>query len=83
LKEFAQHQVDGRMSPAFLAAAYGHLGQASEARAALARYRALTPLTLDAFATDNLRDPAQRKLFLEGIALAQGKVPSDGPAGAA
>ena len=75
LKEFAQH-VDSRAPHAFLAAAYGHLAQLSEARAALARYRALTPQTLDAFATYSLRDRAQRKLFLDGIALAEGKSPA-------
>ena len=77
LKEHAQH-VDAPMPQAFLAAAYGHLGQAGEAQAALARYRALSPQTLDAFAANWLRDPAQRKLFLDGIALAEGKTPSDG-----
>ena len=81
LKEHAQH-VDAAMAPAFLAAAYGHLAQASEARAALARYRALSPQTLDALAVNWLRDPAQRKLFLDGIALAEGKTPADNPAGA-
>ena len=71
LKEMAQH-VDAPMPQAFLAAAYGHLAQASEAQAALARYRALSSQTLDAFAANQLRDLAQRKLFLDGIALAEG-----------
>ena len=75
LKEFAQH-VDAPMPQAFLAASYGHLAQASEAQAALARYRALSSQTLDAFAANRLRDPAQRKLFLDGIALAEGKSPA-------
>jgi adenylate cyclase len=81
LKEHAQH-VDTPLPQAFLAAAYGHLAQLSEAQAALARYRALSPQTLDAFAANWLRDPAQRKLFLDGIALAEGKTPSDGAASA-
>jgi len=81
LQEHAQH-VDAPMPQAFLAAAYGHLGQASEAQAALARYRALSPQTLDAFAASHLRDLAQRKLFLDGIALAGGNGPADGSAGA-
>ena len=76
LKEFAQH-VDTPMAQAYLAAAYGHLAQAGEARAALARYRALSPQTLEAFAAIWLRDPAQRKLFLDGIALAEGKMLSN------
>ena len=79
LKEFAQ-QVDAPAPQAFLAAAYGHLAQASEAQAALARFRALSPQTLDAFAVIWLRDPAQRKLFLDGIALAEGNGPADGTA---
>ena len=37
-------------------------------QAALARYRALSPQTLGAFAANWLRDPAQRKLF-EGMEL--------------
>jgi len=71
LKELAQHFATP-MPQAFLAASYGHLAQLSEAQAALARFRALTPETLDRFAVNSLRDPAQRKLFLDGIALAQG-----------
>jgi hypothetical protein len=51
LKEFAQ-QVDALAPQAFLAAAYGHLGEAGEAQAALARYRALSPQTLDTFAAN-------------------------------
>jgi TolB-like protein len=80
LKEFAQH-VDSPLPQAILAAAYGHLAQLSEAQAALARYRALSPQTLEAFATNWLRDPAQRKLFLDGIALAEGKGQTDAPPG--
>jgi adenylate cyclase len=49
MKEQLQH-VDAPMPQAFLAAAYGHLGQAGEAQAALARYRAISPQTLDALA---------------------------------
>jgi predicted Zn-dependent protease len=74
LKEHAQHAP--MMPQAFLAAAYGHLGQAGEAQEALARYRALSSQPLDAFAANWLRDPAQRKLFLDGIALAEGKSPA-------
>ena len=77
LKEHAQH-VDAPMPQAFLAAAYGHLTQSGEAQAALARYRALSPQTLDAFAANWLRDPAQRKLFLDGIALAEDGAPASG-----
>jgi TolB-like protein len=81
LKEQAQHSA-APMPPAFLAAAYGHLAQASEAQAALARFRALSSQPLEAFAANWLRDPAQRKLFLDGIALAEGKMPPDAVAGA-
>ncbi len=72
LKEHAQH-VDAPMPQAFLAAAYGHLAQGGEAQAALARYRALSSQPLGAFAANWLRDPAQRKLFLDGISLASGR----------
>jgi TolB-like protein len=78
LKEFAQH-VDTPLPQAFLAAAYGHLAQASSAQAALARYRALSSQPLEAFAANWLRDPAQRKLFLDGIAIAEGRAPADTP----
>jgi adenylate cyclase len=81
LKEHAQH-VGAPTPQAFLAAAYGHLGQAGEAQAALARYRALSPQPLDAFAANWFHDPAQRKLFLDGIALAEGKSRADDPADA-
>jgi tetratricopeptide (TPR) repeat protein len=75
LKAFAQH-VDSPMPQAYLAASYGHLGQASEAQAALARFRALSSQPLEAFAANWLRDPAQRKLFLDGIALDEGRGPA-------
>ncbi|HXQ13330.1 MAG TPA: TIR domain-containing protein [Caulobacteraceae bacterium] len=76
LKEHAQH-VDAPLPQAFLAASYGHLAQSGEAQGALAHYRALSSQPLDAFAANWVRDPAQRKLFLDGIAMAEGKMPPD------
>jgi len=52
----------------FLAACYGHLGQWDEAKAAIERLRALTPIVLPN--ADNYRDPEQREFFLSGLRLA-------------
>jgi adenylate cyclase len=64
-------------SAAFLAASYGHLGQPSTACEALARYRALSAQPIDEYGRTMLHDPAHLKLFLDGIAMAEGKSPSD------
>jgi hypothetical protein len=65
---------------AMLAASHGHLGQAGLAREALARCRFLTPLPLETLVQVFI-DPAQRKLILDGIALAERKSPADSPSG--
>jgi hypothetical protein len=39
---------------------------------ALARFRGLSPQPVDAYAAEVTGDPADRKLFLQGIALAEG-----------
>jgi adenylate cyclase len=57
-----------------LAACLGHLGQAAAAQDALARYRQLTDASLDGWSTQ-LRDPGHRRLFLEGLELAQNPRP--------
>jgi TolB-like protein len=57
---------------AFLAASHGHLGQRTQAREALERYRDLTPQPVDSLARAFVLDPDQLKLFLEGIARAEG-----------
>jgi adenylate cyclase len=61
---------------AVLAASHGHLGQTRPALEALARYRDLTPLPMESW-VQLFIDPAQRKLILDGVALAEGKSPTD------
>ena len=77
LKEVVQH-VDSPHAYGFLAASYGHLGQTAAAQEALARLQALAPQPIDAFARTFMDDPTDVKLFLDGIALAEGKAPADG-----
>jgi hypothetical protein len=62
------------------AASHGHLGQTGPAQEALARYRFLTPLPIETLVQVFI-DPAQRKLVLDGIALAEAKSPADSPSG--
>jgi predicted Zn-dependent protease len=57
---------------AYLAASYGHLGEIDAAQAAIARHRALSPLYLTDIARSNWYGPTHLKLFLDGIALAEG-----------
>jgi len=71
LKE-AVEQVRSPLAIAYLAAVYGHLGQAREARAALARYRERASAPLEKVAFGRRED---RRLFLDGIALAEGETP--------
>ena len=71
LRETAD-QSENPQRHAFLAACLGHLGQASDAMAALATYRALTALPIGDAGRAVIFDPAQLKLFLDGIALAEG-----------
>ena len=72
LRESAQ-QNQGPIFQAVLAACFGHLGQSDTAQAALIRYRTLTPQPVGKFARMILTDPAHLTLFLDGIALAEGK----------
>jgi adenylate cyclase len=53
-----------------LAACYGQMGRFDEARAIVARLRAITPLILPSVA--HLRRPEDRELFLSGIRMAAG-----------
>ena len=62
---------------AILAASYGYLGRADEARDALARYQTLAPQSIDAYARSVWRLEAQLNLFLGGVALAEGKTPAE------
>jgi predicted Zn-dependent protease len=74
-KEVTQQNHAG-LPYAVLAASEAHLGHAEAARAALARYRNLTNVPIEDYVRGYSRDPAQRKTFLDGIALAEGKTPA-------
>ena len=54
-----------------LAACYAHMGRLDEARATLARLRAITPLVVPSDLP--LRKPEDRELFLSGLRLAAGQ----------
>jgi TolB-like protein len=70
-KEFVR-QKDHPRGYAFLAASYGHLGQTDAGRDALDRYRGLAHQPVEAFGRSFILNPAGLKLFLDGIALAEG-----------
>ena len=54
----------------FLAACYAHMGRLDEARKVIARLREITSVVVPT--ADHFRVPEQRKLFLDGLALATG-----------
>ena len=54
-----------------LAACYAHMGRFDEARAIVARLRAITPEAVPALV--NWRNPEDRELFLSGLRLAMGE----------
>jgi tetratricopeptide (TPR) repeat protein len=54
----------------FLAACYAHMGRLDEARATVAKLRALTPLVVPR--DQPWRNPEHRELFLSGLRLAAG-----------
>jgi adenylate cyclase len=74
-KEVAQLN-DALLPHAVLAASEGHLGHLGAARSALARFRSLTATPIEDFAHGYSRVPAQIKMFLDGIALAEGPEPA-------
>jgi TolB-like protein/class 3 adenylate cyclase len=55
----------------FLASCYAHMGRLDEARAIVAKLRAITPLVVPSDLP--FRNPADRKLFLSGLRLAAGE----------
>jgi len=71
LKEWVQ-QADAALAYAFLAASYGHLGQLEAAKAALARYRELSPAMLEERARVGFSSLYDQS-FRDGIALAEAK----------
>jgi len=73
-REFAQHDSPGGWG--LLAASYSHLAQTGAAREALSRYWSLTSQPIDSFARGLFGDARHLKLFLDGIALAEGRQPA-------
>jgi adenylate cyclase len=68
----ANHDHPGLPLPyRYLAACYAHMGRLDEARAIVARLRAITPLVVPRDLA--LRDPEDRELFLSGLRLAAGE----------
>ena len=55
----------------FLAACYAHMGRLDEARAIVARLRAITPVVVPSDLP--WRNPEDRELFLSGLRLAAGE----------
>jgi adenylate cyclase len=55
----------------YLAACYAHMGQLDQARAIVARLRAITPLVVPSAV--ELRNPEDRELFLSGLRVAAGE----------
>ena len=57
----------------FLAACYAHMGLLDEARATIARLRAITPEVIPNYALP-FRDPRHRELYFSGLRLAMGEM---------
>jgi adenylate cyclase len=76
LEREAAQQNEYPLIRAFLAASYGHLGRKADALEALAEYRSRTQRPIEDVAHRISRDPDHIKLFLDGIALAEGQPPS-------
>jgi adenylate cyclase len=57
----------------FLAACYAHLALLDEARAAIARLRAITPEVIPSYPLP-FRDPEHRSIYLSGLRLAMGEM---------
>jgi adenylate cyclase len=56
----------------FLAACYAHMGLLDEARATIARLRAITPEVMVNYPLP-FRDPQHRELYFSGLRLAAGE----------
>jgi len=56
-----------------LAACYAHMGRLDDARAIIARLRAITPLVLPSASELPFRNPNDRELWLSGLRLAAGE----------
>jgi adenylate cyclase len=62
---------------AFLASTYGHLSQLDQARSALAEYRRVATRPIEQVVAERWLAPEIREMFMDGIALADGKTPAD------
>jgi tetratricopeptide (TPR) repeat protein len=69
------------VSYAVLAALYGHRGEIGDAKEALEQFKSLMVGTIDEAARIWFPRPEHRKLFLDGIALAEGRSPTETSAG--
>jgi tetratricopeptide (TPR) repeat protein len=69
------------ISYAVLAALHGHLGRISEAQEALAQFHGHSIGSIEEAARIWFPRPRERKLFLDGIALAEGESPAVTPTG--
>jgi TolB-like protein len=69
------------VSYAVLAALYGHRGEIGDAKEALGQFKSLMVGTIDEAARIWFPRPEHRKLFLDGIALAEGRSPTETSAG--
>jgi len=67
-------RTDGSAGYAYLAASYGHLGRIDEAKSALVRRRELTSSPMTTLLNFN---PKLIQALLDGIAMAEGKMPPD------
>jgi adenylate cyclase len=66
----SQNDPNSPVTYRFLAACYAHLGRLDEARATLARLRAVTPHVMPE--VSHWRNPEHRELYLSGLRLAMG-----------
>jgi len=73
--ESSQIRATVAFNHACIAACCGHLGQSSAARKALERFRASSRESVDDLAARLFHSPDHRRLFLDGIALAEGREP--------
>jgi len=60
---------------------HGHRGEIGQAKEALVQFKSLMIGTIDEAARIWFPRPEHRKLFLDGIALAEGKSPAVTPTG--
>jgi hypothetical protein len=67
-----QDHPDFPASYRYLASCYAHMGRLDEARAIVARLRAITPLVVPSDLP--LRNPEDRELYLSGLRMAAGEV---------